>query len=502
MPRVMALQLDGASPELIEKWTDDGSLPNLPPPARAGWLRAPGIRGSRMAEATHAVFNTGQNPAATGISGYSVWDPTTMRSRTPAADWLPFTPFWRTFTDSGPRAVVIDPGTVDAPQPFHGVEIIGWATHDALAPFQTWPPDLAAGVSRRFGAPLLPDEYYGLITKREFRETAHLAHEINRKFRDLCLDWMQTQEWDLFLAVNYTLHHGGHRLWNTVNITDPLSDNEKTELEGALRQVYIECDAAVGELVRAAGPDTRLLVFSLHGMHVNHSRTYVFPQMLRQITHGRPSPLGLTKRIRELIPRHWRHEFKSRLPFELRRRLTSYWRMSDHNWEETRVFGLLSDTEGYVRINLKGREARGIVEPGQEYESLCGQIAEGLKSFVDADTGEPVVREIFRPQESFQGERFATLPDLVVVWMDTPAASHRALVSPRYGTVAWPTPGRNPEGRSGNHGPQGMLMTGGPGVRSGEIAGANILDLAPTLLSLLEQLVPPQMEGRALNLFG
>jgi predicted AlkP superfamily phosphohydrolase/phosphomutase len=235
-------------------------------------------------------------------------------------------------------------------------------------------------------------------------------------------------------------------------------------------------------------------------MRTNYSRTSVFPQMLRLITDGQPSSPGLLKRLRERIPQRWRHAVKSRLPFAARRRLTSYWRMSDHNWATTRAFALLSDTEGWVRINLKGREALGIVEPGEEYDALCGRIEEGMRSFVDADTGQPAVRDVIRPQTLFKGERVLELPDLVVLWSHTPAASHRALVSPKYGTVAWPTPGRNPEGRSGNHGPQGMLIAGGPGVQRGAIEGGNILDLAPTLLQLLGQPVPQQMEGKPLPL--
>jgi predicted AlkP superfamily phosphohydrolase/phosphomutase len=223
--------------------------------------------------------------------------------------------------------------------------------------------------------------------------------------------------------------------------------------------------------------------------------------MLRRITEGRPSSPGFLKRMRKLVPLYWRHEVKSRLPFEIRRRLTSYWRMSEYNWATTRAFSLLSDTEAWVRINLKGREALGIVEPGDEYEALCTEISEGLKSYVDADTGEPLVRDIVRPQQVFKGRRLAELPDLIIRWSESPAAGHRAVSSPRYGTISWPTPGRNPEGRSGEHRSQGMLIAAGPDVRSGSIEGGHMLDLAPTILTLLGQTVPDEMDGKPLHLF-
>ena len=74
-----------------------------------------------------------------------------------------------------------------------------------------------------------------------------------------------------------------------------------------------------------------------------------------------------------------------------------------------------------------------------------------------------------------------------------------AVVSDQYGTVAWPTPGRNPDGRSGNHRAQGWLAAAGPSIRAGQqIRGASILDIAPTTLSLLGLEKPEDMVGASL----
>jgi bisphosphoglycerate-independent phosphoglycerate mutase (AlkP superfamily) len=45
-----------------------------------------------------------------------------------------------------------------------------------------------------------------------------------------------------------------------------------------------------------------------------------------------------------------------------------------------------------------------------------------------------------------------------------------------------------------------MLIAVGPGVKTGTIQEANILDIAPTILSLLGQPVPAEMEGKPLRL--
>ncbi|MGH2581308.1 MAG: hypothetical protein ACRDFQ_00240, partial [Anaerolineales bacterium] len=102
------------------------------------------------------------------------------------------------------------------------------------------------------------------------------------------------------------------------------------------------------------------------------------------------------------------------------------------------------------------------------------------------------------PSQVFEGEKRELLPDLIIQWNEKPAAAHRTITSQRYGSIPWPAPGRNPEGRSGNHFPQGFLIAAGQGITAGDIEDAHILDLAPTILNLLGQPVPGFMEGKVL----
>ena len=502
MRKILAIVLDAAEPSLIEKWMDDGSLPNLKRLKDQGaYGRLASVAGW-LAEAVPYSFYTGRNPASHGAHCYVMFQKETMKFRPPGPDWLPIRPFWRNFREGGPRTIALDVSNCYAPEPFNGLEIAGWATHDSLVPFQTYPPDLANWIHQRYGSSILPDEIYGLVSKKDFIKTRDLMFEVSGKFKQLCIELMRKESWDLFLTFLFTIHHSGHRLWSPVNIKEPLTEAENAELGDAMRQVYIAGDRAVGEIVQAADPNAIVMVFSLHGMGVNQSRTWIFPEMLRRILQEKEdnfTPLSLIKRIRLLVPVDWRHQIKLRLPYYARRWLTRFWRVSGHNWKQTKAFHLFSDTQGWVRINLKGRESQGVVEP-REYETLCQRITEGLKTFVDADTGEPVIKKITASHQVFEGERLDDLPDLIVDWADSPAAMHRAVASTQFGAIHWPTPGHNPEGRSGNHKPEGFLIACGDGIRRGEIKGAHMLDLAPTILSLLNQPIPDEMQGKNLSL--
>ena len=174
--------------------------------------------------------------------------------------------------------------------------------------------------------------------------------------------------------------------------------------------------------------------------------------------------------------------------------------MSRTNWAATPALSLPADLQGYIRINLCRRETAGIVEPGNEYNRLCADIAEGLGTFVDADTGEPIVESVARTDQLFiQGLRRNNLPDLIVRWSSSPAANHRAIVSEPYGSIRWVTPWRNPDGRSGNHRPEGLLLAIGDHIQKGsQIEDAHIVDLAPTVCALLNIRKPAEMCGNVL----
>ena len=151
--------------------------------------------------------------------------------------------------------------------------------------------------------------------------------------------------------------------------------------------------------------------------------------------------------------------------------------------------------------SAEGREPAGIVEPG-EVDALADDIDRGLRSFRDATTGEPLVVEVCRSRTVFPpGERMDRLPDLIVRWSDTSAAGHEAIESPSLGRILRATPGRIPNGRSGNHRPTGFLIARGPGIAAGARLpdGADILDLAPTALARLSATPTALLAGKVIE---
>jgi predicted AlkP superfamily phosphohydrolase/phosphomutase len=215
---------------------------------------------------------------------------------------------------------------------------------------------------------------------------------------------------------------------------------------------------------------------------------------------ARPKP-SLLRRFGEAIPLPMRRALTHAVPGPLKNRLMTKWTTGGMNWAATRAFTLRADLHGYLRINLIGREPQGIVPP-EQFEPLCASLAEGLQSFRDATTGAPIIEEVCRARDVFpRGARDSRLPDLIVRWSPTSAAAHVAVESRQYGRIERTTPGRIPNGRSGNHRSIGFLIARGPGIAPGGTLpdGADILDLAPTVARRLGVRCTAPLAGKVLE---
>jgi predicted AlkP superfamily phosphohydrolase/phosphomutase len=184
---------------------------------------------------------------------------------------------------------------------------------------------------------------------------------------------------------------------------------------------------------------------------------------------------------------------KARIPDALKAPLRALTTSSNIDWRRTRVFQLPTDRSTYLRVNLRGREPQGCVQPGAEYEALLDHLETELRALRNGATGEPAVVEIFRMRKLFPGGRAEDLPDLAVQWVgDSPIDS---LQSPSVGTLSYAVR----ELRSGNHRPEGFLLARGPAFVAGpERLVGDILQIPATLLQIHGVPQPVQFEQGSL----
>jgi predicted AlkP superfamily phosphohydrolase/phosphomutase len=168
--------------------------------------------------------------------------------------------------------------------------------------------------------------------------------------------------------------------------------------------------------------------------------------------------------------------------------------LMDVDWDRTRAysFGLAG-----IYLNLKGREAKGIVADS-ERQALAQEIADKLLALKDPESGETVVQAVYDSQHVYAGPYRDNGPDLVVGYKK----GYRVSWETAKGQVAGELFSDNMRPWSGDHCIDAALV---PGVllSNWKVNSANgkphIMDIAPTILDLFGIPKPSYMDGHILE---
>ena len=161
-------------------------------------------------------------------------------------------------------------------------------------------------------------------------------------------------------------------------------------------------------------------------------------------------------------------------------------------WSETLAYGLGS---GQIWINLRGREAQGVVGTGREYQEVCEALVHELRhNWLDPRTNEPVVEQVYKKEEIYSGEYLFKAPDLVTVYRPGYAPSARAVALDLDGTSVSPA-----ESPFQAQTPYARLIAYGPALAQTVSKQAALIDVVPTLIYLLGLPIPQRIDGEVIT---
>jgi predicted AlkP superfamily phosphohydrolase/phosphomutase len=501
-PRLLLLALDAVDSGLVRRWAGEGHLPTM---ARLLASSAVATIVTPLAVLEGGVwptFLTSSSPATHGMFAYQQLRSGTYDVEVALyADHLPVPPFWESVSQTGKRVAVIDVPFARPAKRLNGIQVTNWGAHDPWSwERSSYPASVIDDLVRRFG-----DHPVGVCnierkrTTAEYRRLREQLIEGVRKKTALLRHCLELEDWDFFLGVFSESHCVGHHFWHFLDPEHPRHDpSAGPELGAAILDVYREIDAGVGALLERAGEDTDALVMLSHGMGPFFAGAHLLQSVLDRLGMSggiaRETDSAVAERtvwgLRHLVPAPVRRRVKGWLP----RLASGMWHRAHPElspWRLARAFVVPDHnmTSG-IRINLRGREPAGIVQPGPEHEALCRELTEVLLSLEDGHTGRKVVQWVKRPGELYQGPHLGDFPDLLVEWDHS--APIQAVRAPGIGTVAEDFPWE----RTGDHRANGLLLGRGPTFRSGEIEAIRTEDIAPTVLEYFGVPIPTHYEGR------
>lgn len=499
--RVLVVGLDMGDGAALRRWCEQGELPGVKALLESGtWVDL-----ESTAEVLHTstwpTFATGCLPGAHGV--YYPYQPAPghQQARPIPKNQYHRPSFWRIADENGCKSVVYD-----VPETFPEAGLSGPAVFD----FGTWawygerasqPDELIAQIKSRFGDYPLKMEAKRLGLKLPDRKMLERRLLASVEHKRASMQWLlDRQEWRLGVVVFGETHPAGHYLWPAG--ASAVDDGPVRNFEPMLN-VYRAIDAAIAELRARLPAGTLLLVVSGDGVRPNNCGWHLLPAVLERLGLSVPPGAqegGTAKRgsflslgaIKALFPPSARRFIADHLPYRLRDLIGASIQSERIDWSRTRAFALPTDLEGYIRVNLEGREPNGIVPPA-DYEALCAEISAQMLELVNPATGRPAVERVWIRNDIFPGAAQEHLPDLIVAWDDS--APIGALVSARAGTVAQ----ASPDPRTGTHSTRAFMLACGPGISAGKRRNGHLADVAPTVLRLLGVQATSDMDGRALD---
>jgi predicted AlkP superfamily phosphohydrolase/phosphomutase len=540
--RVLAIGLDGLDVTFAERLMAAGEMPALAElRRRAARFRLDHGPAQRTGLAWEHVAS-GLSPEAGRRWAPVEFDRTTYLAWQEGAR---FTPWW---TPLERRVVVFDTPYVDLRRARNMRGIVGWGSHDPGTITAARPHGLLAEFERRFGRYPASQWMYGTPWPSPARTQAMgeaLARALDVRSR--AARWLASErlpDWDLFIAVAGEVHSATEALWHGVDASHPLHGHPSAAAAArAMLEVHRALDRMVGELIPAAG-EAGVVAFSMGGMGPNHSdipSMVLLPELLYRNAFGHPlltAPSGWTA-APSSVPvldeeEAWSSASATWVPIpadepdlpvpgalrSLARRLpgpvmsvlkgvraaVAGWRSYSappargdlrwqpaqryrHHWPRMPAFALPSFYDGRIRINLRGRERQGMVEPAR-YEETCRGLETLLRECRDPRTGEPAVDSIEYPWTRDPLDLTSSEADLIVVWRGVVVA----LEHPRLGRIG-PLPLR----RTGGHtGPHGMAYIVAPGLEPEDRGVRSAFDVVPTIVRLLGDQPPAHIVGKSL----
>ncbi len=497
-PPLVIIGLDAGDPDFIQKWAEEGYLPAIASIMKRGLSGKTAGPDLISEHGAWVSLLSGISRSEHGYYYFRQLKPGTCDLETVTARDLDVLPFWGYLKGQNKKVAIIDAPDFDPMAGLPGIQLANWATHNNWDPhhFRTAsePPELLQKVRREFGARLVTVENNQSHFEEDVRLYRQLMEQTQIKGK-LCRKLLESDFFDLIVTVFSASHAANHQFWKYREEIQT-GKNSDHELTHAIRNVYQAIDDQIGLLLAGLPQDANIFIVSSVGMEDEFPTTGLVQAFFQQLGYQKP-PLPNPKVFfsprqvfRQLLPERWRVGLSRYFPRETRERLLADQFRRGIDWSRTKAFAIPASYTSYIRVNLRGREPEGIVESGAEYDKLLEQIEADLKQLVDIETREPAVTGVYKTVQLFNCEPPWSLPDMFVEWK--PGRFMKQVLHPR----AVLTQEKPDFYRQSDHSTNGFIAAAGPSIQGcGALEDIELLDLAPTFLSLLGQPVPSRLSG-------
>ncbi|MBC7363702.1 MAG: alkaline phosphatase family protein [Candidatus Aminicenantes bacterium] len=302
----------------------------------------------------------------------------------------------------------------------------------------------------------------GVLPEEAFLE---LAYSFHQDWEKMLFNALKKTRRGLVTCVFETTDSIQHMFWRYLDRTHPAFKATGKMVNGhkVIEDLYRRMDDLVGRVMNQMSPRDALIIMSDHG----------FKPFRRGVNLNSWLYLNGYLALKEDASE------------------SEEW-FKQVDWSRTRAYGL--GLAG-IYLNLKGREAQGIVEPGQEAQALKDELIAKLSGLKDPETNQVAINRIIDTAKIYHGPYLEQAPDLIVAYN----AGYRVSWDSVTGKINRTLFEDNRKAWSADHCLDPNLV---PGVFFTNLklntSNPSIMDIAPTVLELFGLEKPAYLDGQTL----
>ena len=436
--KVFVISIDGVPYSFLQQHIDNGCFPNFKRFLQFGDCKRMNSVQPTISSVAWSSYMTGKNPAKHNIFGFVDQKPGTHDIYIPTSVNMTSDTIWDIMSRSGKKVFVMNVPVTYPPRAVNGI-MIGCFLCTQIEKIAS--PASVSSELKEMGYKIDADAWIARENLDKFLDEVNLALE---KRVEAMFHYMDKEDWDFFQTHIMETDRMNHFFWEHMERDDP-------KYTKAFFDFYRRVDEILGEVEHKIGEDVEFIVLSDHGFCTIKKEVYL------------NNYLAEADVLR----------FKRTPPKSL-----------DDMHPESLGYSLIP---GRIFVNLQGREPNGSVPP-EKYEETREQLTEVLLNLREKDTNEPIIREVLKKEDIYEGQNVNSAADLIAVphdGFDLKGNVNKDVFGEKGSLV-------------GMHTFEDSLLY----IRNRDLLKKHnefwVGDLAPTILKMMNLPVPTDMDGVAL----
>ncbi len=508
MNKVIVIGLDGADFDLITELKD--KLPNLKRIIENGTFCKLNSTIPNISPTAWVSFMTGKNPGKHGVIDFVVKEDTVAVSgRTVNATCIKDKTLWKILSDKNRKVIVFNVPCTYPPENVNGIVIGGFPlpteSTDYISPEELvgefenrgWNfANVATQAYSKKHLELFLEELYGRLTERT----------------DATIYLMKKYKWDFFMVHYMETDKVLHEFLN-YKFKDFCHEDMHKQYKNIINDFFIEVDNQIGRILGSLDDNVNVFIVSDHGFAPNKYVVYLDKWLLSKgyiklntnirtklkyllFKHGF-TPENLYK----LLPENIKYVIRSSeekkyyalsntgssfFISKLKKIVNSLFLSKDNiDWKRTKAYQWGNTGFGTIYINHAFKFEKG-------YYKLKEELKKDLKE-IKSNSNEPLFDKIYFREDIYIGDSFSKTPDIIAF----DSSRENSIINHERVFLSNNTFGKIDDRAS--HGMNGILVAYGPDIKKNAGVEAELIDLAPTLLHIMNTSIPRDMDGKVLK---